>query len=104
MSPQEFAPLAVTRPRLQPNQVDEWTTTSLDYGLKRQMSCRLTLCCGHQIPLAVNYPVECDAERYADTEARRKLNVAITQHVVAHDCATYVRIQTLARITRRLKS
>ena len=103
MSLLAYQPDLVSRPRPQPNQVDEWRVESLDYGLRRRMSCRLTLGCGHQIPLAVGYPVECDAERYADAEARRKLTDAVKEHVDTHDCVAYVRQRAIAAVTARLK-
>lgn len=95
----------VFRPRPRPNQVDEWRVTALDWARTCQMSCRLTLGCGHQTPLAVSYPAGTTmAEQLAaDVVARGKLNAAIKEHVDTHDCAAYIRLQAIAAVTARLK-
>lgn len=103
MSLLAYQPDLVFRPRPLPNQVDERRVESLDYGRSRRMSCRLTLGCGHQIQLAVGYPGECDAERRADDEARRKLTAAVKEQADTHDCVAYTRQRAIAAVTARLK-
>lgn len=102
MSLLELVPLVAAELGLQSNQIDEWElrAVSNEYGHMRAMSCRLTLCCGHQIPLAVRYSASLSSvQREADIGARRKLIKAIFSHTADHDCAAYA----LARVTARLK-
>lgn len=104
MSPQEFGHLYMLQAPPPKTEVVDWETYDSPSALRmRTMSCRLRLSCGHQIPLAVRYPSEPGQQAVADYDAKEKLNRAVTHHVNDHDCAAYVRQQTLAKITARLK-